>query len=78
MFSSRHLVKPRRLRWAGLVACMRDEKPRRIEPIWETKCRRADNIKVFLKEIMFKMWIGFMWLRIDRVPLNTAITYQLP
>jgi hypothetical protein len=80
------VIKSRRLRWAGHVACrerMRDAyrvllgKPEgkrlhgRPRPRWE------DNIKIDLKEVGWGAWTGLAWLRIW-TDVNAIVNHQDP
>jgi len=63
------VIKSRRMRWAGHVACMGEErvcigfwlgKPEGKRPLGRPSCRRVDNIRVDLQEVGFGCmdWIG--------------------
>jgi hypothetical protein len=39
-------------------------KPEGKRPLGRSRHRWADNIKIDLREIGFRMWIGFIWIRI--------------
>jgi hypothetical protein len=65
-------VKSRRMRWAGYVARMGEErklckilvgKPEGKRPVGRPRRRREDGIRMDLREIGLGMWIGFDWLR---------------
>ena len=62
------VIKSKRLRWAGYVACMGESrgayrvlvgKPEGRRPLERPKCRWEDNIKIDLKK---EAWTGSMWL----------------
>jgi hypothetical protein len=66
-------IKSRLMRWAGHVARMREErkvykvllgKPKRKRPLGRPRRRWKDGIRMDLREIGLRMWIGFDWLRI--------------
>jgi hypothetical protein len=65
-------VKSTRMRWAGHVARMGEErkvykvlvgKPERKRPIGRPRRRWEDGIRMDLREIGLGIWIGFDWLR---------------
>jgi hypothetical protein len=67
------MIKTRRMRWAGHVACMGEVRGaynilvgrlERGRPIERRRRRWEDNIKMDLREIGFGDVIGFIWLRI--------------
>jgi hypothetical protein len=54
------MIKSRRMRWAGHVACMGEKinayrilvgKPERRRPLGKPRCRWVDNIKIDLREM---------------------------
>jgi hypothetical protein len=62
------VIKSRRLRWAGYVACMGDRrgayrdlvgKPEGRRPLGRPRCRWEDNIKMDLREVG---WGGIDWI----------------
>jgi hypothetical protein len=62
-------VNSRRMRWAGHVACMGEE--RKVykvlvgkRPLRRPRHRWEDGIRMDLGEIGWGVWIGFDWLRI--------------
>jgi hypothetical protein len=66
-------IKSRRMRWAGHVARMGEErnvyrvlvgKPEGKRPLERPRCRWEDEIKMDLREIGWWVWSGFTWLRI--------------
>jgi hypothetical protein len=66
-------IKARRMRWAGHVARMGEErkvyrvleeKPEGKRPLVRPRHRWEDGIRMDLKEIGLGMWIGFDWLGI--------------
>jgi hypothetical protein len=66
-------IKSRRMRWAGHVARMGDErnvyrvlvgKPEGKRPLERPRRRWEDGIKMDLREIGWGVWSGFSWLRI--------------
>jgi hypothetical protein len=66
-------IKSRRMRWAGHVACMEEErnvykvlvgKPKGKRPLERPMRRWEDGIKMDLREIGWGVWSGFTWLRI--------------
>jgi hypothetical protein len=67
------MIKARRMRWAGHVARMGEVRiaynilvgrPEGRRQLGRTRRRWEDNIKMDLREIGFRMWIGLIWLRI--------------
>jgi hypothetical protein len=67
------MVKSRRMRWAGHAVHMGQMKnaykimvgkSKGKRPLKRPRCRWEDNIKMNIKEIGLRAWIGFMWLRI--------------
>ena len=68
------MVKSRRMRWAGRLACVGDRRglyrvlvgrPDGERPIGRPRCRWEDNIKTRYKKRSGKM-TGLIWLRIRR------------
>jgi hypothetical protein len=66
------MVKLRRVRWAGHVACMGEMrnafkilagKPEGKKPLGRPRRRWEDNIKKDVRRIWW-VWIRFIWLRI--------------
>jgi hypothetical protein len=70
-------IKSRRMKWAGHVARMGEErnvyrvlvgKPEGKRPLERPRCRWQDGIKLDLREIFWGgVWGGFTWLRIGTV-----------
>jgi hypothetical protein len=67
------VVKLRRMRWVGHVACMGVErgvrrvlvgKPEGKRPLGRPRCRWEDNIKMELQEVGGVVGTGWSWLRI--------------
>ena len=67
------VVKSRRMRWAGHVACMRQGrgvyrvlvgKPEGKSPLGRPRCRWEDTIKIDLQEVGGGVGTGWSWLRI--------------
>ena len=67
------VVKLRRVRWAGHVARMGDDrgvhsvlvgKPEGERPLGRPRCRWEDNIKMDLQEVGGVVGTGWSWLRI--------------
>jgi hypothetical protein len=65
-------IKSRRMRWAGHVASMGEErkvykvlveKPEGKRPLGRPRRRWEDRIRMDLGEIGLGVWIGFDWLR---------------
>jgi hypothetical protein len=65
-------VKSRRIRWAGHVARVREErkvykvlmgKPEGKRPLGRPRRRWEDGISMDLREIGLRVWIGLDWLR---------------
>jgi hypothetical protein len=65
-------VKSRRMRWAGHVVCMGEErkvyqvlvgKSEGKRPLGRPRHRWEDGIRMDLREIGLGVWIGFDWLR---------------
>jgi hypothetical protein len=65
-------VKSRRMRWAGHVARMGEERkvykvlvgmPEGKRPLGRPRCRWEDGIRMDLRKIGLGVWIGFDWLR---------------
>jgi hypothetical protein len=40
-------------------------KPEQKSPLGRPRCRCEDNIKMDLQEIVFGVWTGLSWLRIE-------------
>jgi hypothetical protein len=70
------VIKSRRMRWAGHVACMSEgigayrilvgrHEGRR--PLGRPRRRWEDNIKMDLQEVGWGAWTGLIWLRIGTV-----------
>jgi hypothetical protein len=66
-------IKLRRMRWAGHVARMGEErkvynilvvKPEGKRPLGRPRRRWEDGIRMDLREIGWGVWIGFDWLRV--------------
>jgi hypothetical protein len=66
-------IKSRRMRWAGHVTHMGEErklykvlvgKPEGKRPLGRPRRRREDGIRIDLREIGLGLWIGLDWLRI--------------
>jgi hypothetical protein len=62
------------MRWAGLVARMEEErkvykvlvgKPEVKRPLGRPRRRWEDGMRMNLREIGWRMWIGFDWLRTE-------------
>ena len=73
LVSTVQVVKSRRMRWAGHVACMGERrgvyrilvgKPEGKSLLVRVSCRREDNIKMNLQEVGCGAWTGSIWLRI--------------
>jgi hypothetical protein len=67
------MIKPRRMRWAGQVARKGEKrnayrilmgKPEGKRSLGRTRRRSVDNIKIYLREIGWIVWIGSIWIRI--------------
>jgi hypothetical protein len=67
------VIKSRRMRWAGHVACMGDGigmyrvlvgKPEGRRPLKRPKCRWEDNIKRIFRKWDLGVWTRLSWLRI--------------
>jgi hypothetical protein len=67
------VIKSRRMRWAGHVACMGDERgayrilvgrPEGRRPLGRSRRRWEDNIKMIFKKWDERAWTGLIWLRI--------------
>jgi hypothetical protein len=67
------MIKSRRMRWTGLVARMEEKrtayrilvgKPEGKRPLGRQRSRWVDNIKTDLRDIVWMVWIGLIWLRI--------------
>ena len=68
------VIKSRRLRWAGHVACMGEErgvyrvlvgKPEGKRPLGRPRCRWVDNIRMDLQEV--GIWTGLGWPKVEIV-----------
>jgi hypothetical protein len=77
------VVRSRRMGWARHVElkgemrnvfCILVVKPEGKRPLGRPRRRWEDNIKTNLKEIMFGVWIGLIWLRIA---LNTVVNLRV-
>jgi hypothetical protein len=84
------VIKSRRLRWAGHVACMREGrgvyrvlvgKPKGKRPLGRARCKWEDNIKLDLRE-KGTDGANWIWLAQDRVQrwtfVNTVLNLQVP
>jgi hypothetical protein len=67
------MIKTRRMRWAGHVACMGEGRvayrilvgrPEGRIPLGRPRIRWEDNIKMDLQEVGWGAWTGLIWLRI--------------
>jgi len=67
-------IKSRRMRWAGHVACMGEErgvyrvlvgKPEGKRPLERPRHRWVDNIRMDLQEVYVGIWTGLGWPRIE-------------
>jgi hypothetical protein len=67
------VIKSRRLRWAGNVACMGEGRgayrvlvgrPEGRRPLGRPRRRWEENIKMDLQEVGWGAWTGLIWLRI--------------
>jgi len=67
------IIKARRMKWAGRVACMGErtganrvfvEESEVREILARPGHRRKNNIKLDLQEVRFGTWTGLIWLRI--------------
>jgi hypothetical protein len=67
------VIKSRRMRWAGHVACMGEGKgayrilvgrPEGRRPVGRPRHRWEDNIEMDLEKVGWGLWTGSMWLRI--------------
>ena len=61
------VIKLRRMRWAGHVACMGEErgvyrvlveKPEGKRPLGRPRFRWVDNVRMDLQEVVVGMWTG--------------------
>ena len=66
------VIKSRRMRWAGHVACMGEErgayrvlvgKPEGKRPLGRPRHRWVNNIGMDLQGVGWGMWTGLGWLR---------------
>ena len=69
------VIKSRRMRWAGHVARMGEErgvyrvlvgKPEVRRPLGRPRRRWVDNIRMDLQEVNVGIWTGLGWPRIER------------
>jgi hypothetical protein len=69
------MIKSRRMRWVGHVACMGERRgvyrvlvgrPKKKRPLGRPRCRWEDNIKIDFKEIGID-GVNCIWLVQDRV-----------
>jgi hypothetical protein len=67
------VIKSRRMRWEGHVACMGEGRgayrilvgrPEGWRPLGRPRHRWEDNIKMDLQEVGWGAWTGLIWLRI--------------
>jgi hypothetical protein len=67
------MIKPRRMRWAGQLACMAEGrgvykvlvvKLEGKRPLGRPRHRWKDNIKMDLQEVECRAWTELIWLRI--------------
>jgi hypothetical protein len=84
------VIKARRLRWVGHVACMGEGrgvykaligKPKGKRPLGRPRCRWEDNIKLDLREMGID-GVNWIWLAQDRVQwqafVNMVINLHVP
>jgi hypothetical protein len=84
------VIKSRRLRWAGHVACMGEGrgvcrvlvgKPAGKRPLERRRCRWEDNIKLDLRDIGIG-GVNWIWLAQDRVQwwafVNMVMNFMFP
>ena len=66
------MIKPRRMRWAGHVACVGERrgayrvllgKPEGNRSLGRPKYRWEDNNEMDLQEVGCGVWTGLIWLR---------------
>ena len=84
------VIKSRRMRWAGLVACMEERrdiyrvlvrKPEGKRPLGRWRCRWEDNIKMDLQEVGCR---GMDWMKlaqdVDRwlALVNVVMDFRVP
>jgi hypothetical protein len=79
MYSSPNIIqviKSRRMRWVGHVACMGDRRGAYMGLVWRLQGKRPlekprhrweDNIKMDIQEVGWGVWTGVIWLRIGTV-----------
>jgi hypothetical protein len=84
------MIKPRRIRWAGHIARIREKgnayrllvrKPKGKRPLGRPICRWMDNIKMDLGEIRWGVidWIGLIQERDKwRAVVNVVMNLQVP
>ena len=84
------VIKSRRMRWAGHVACMGEErgvyrflvgKPEGKRPLGRPRCRWVDNIRMDLQEVVcgYMDWIGLTqhrsrWWTLVSAVMNLGVT----
>ena len=68
------VIKSRRMRWAGQVECMNEErgmyrvlvgKPEGRRLVGRPRCRWVDDIRMDLQEVDVDIWTGLGWPRIE-------------
>jgi hypothetical protein len=68
------VIKLRRMKWAGHVAWMEEErgvyrvlvgKPEGKRPLGRPRRRWEDNIRMVIQEVGFGIWTGLGWLSIE-------------
>jgi hypothetical protein len=78
------VIKSRRMRWAGHVACMGERRyvyrvligrPEGKRPLGRPRCRWEDNIKMVLREIGID---GANWIRLARAFFGTIMNLRVP
>jgi hypothetical protein len=83
------IIKSKRMRWAGYIAYVRQKrnayrflmrKTQGKTPLGRARRVREDNIKVYLRDMGWRVWIGLDWPRVQdqwRAHVNTILNLRV-